>query len=196
MTTEFLLIRHGETDWNIDQRYQGTSNTPLNATGVQQAAALAEQMAGEQWDVMASSPLLRAWNTALPVAAAIGIAADQIIPDENLIERHYGIAEGLTLPEREARFPGELWDGLESRDDLCVRSMRAMEDYLARFADKRIIIVTHGTWIKSVLEIVTKGEFGYGTSVILNTSRTSITHDGSGWHAGQISLAPHLAAVS
>ena len=59
MTTEFVLIRHGQTNWNIDHRYQGVSQTPLNETGLLQAAALAGDMEGDRWDVLASSPLAR-----------------------------------------------------------------------------------------------------------------------------------------
>lgn len=191
MTTEFLLIRHGQTNWNIDHRYQGISHTPLNENGLEQVAALASDMEGERWDVMASSPLPRAWDTALPVAAAIDYPFDEIIPDERLIERYYGIAEGLTLEEREEKYPGDTWEGLESREDLSVRSMATVEDYLARFANQRIILVTHGTWITSVLEVVTNGEFGYGRSVILNVSRTYLSHDGDGWHVGEISRIPN-----
>lgn len=195
MTTEFVLIRHGETDWNTERRYQGISDTKLNPTGMQQAQGLAESMRDEEWDLIASSPLQRAWRTALPIAAALGIDPNHVLPDERLIERYYGVAEGFTLAEREQLYPGELWDGLESREDLSVRSMATLDDYRVRFASQRIVVVTHGTWITSVLEVLTQGEFGYGKSVILNTSRTYLSHDGDNWQVGAIAQAPHLALV-
>ena len=196
MTTEFVLIRHGETNWNIDHRYQGVSQTPLNETGLLQAAALAGDMEGDRWDVLASSPLARAWDTALPVAAAIDYPFDEIIPDERLIERYYGVAEGLTLEEREAQYPGDVWEGLEPREDLNVRSMSAMEDYLARFSGQRIALVTHGTWITSVLQVITMGEQGYGKVMIANCSRTYLTHDEEGWRVGAISVLPEGIAAT
>lgn len=191
MTTEFVLIRHGETNWNIDRRYQGISHTPLNDRGRLQAKLLAEVMQGEHTDVMASSPLPRAWDTALPVADAIGYPRAEIIPDDRLIERYYGVAEGYTLAEREALYPGDVWEGLEPFPDLEVRSMGAINDYLTRFAGQRIILVTHGTWIASVLSAVSNGEYGHGKVIITNTSRTYISHDDDGWHVGRISLDDH-----
>ncbi len=190
MTTEFVLIRHGQTNWNIDHRYQGISKTPLNETGLSQARALADAVRGERFDVMASSPLPRAWDTALPVADATDFSRDLIIPDDRLIERYYGVAEGYTLAERQELYPGDIWDGLEPFSDLEIRSMSAMDDYLERFNGQRIALVTHGTWISSVLQVITHGEYGYGKVMIANTSRTFLTYDGDGWHVGEISVLP------
>lgn len=195
MTTEIVLIRHGETAWNVEGRYQGSSDTPLNPTGVQQAQALADAMRDEHWDVIASSPLQRAWNTALPLAEAIGVAEDDILPDERLMERAYGVGEGLTLAEREVHYPGDIWDGLESREELGVRAIGTIENYLERFPNQRIILVTHGTWINATLAILSNDEFGHVKGVILNTSRTFLSHNGEGWHIGDVGVAPHLGAL-
>lgn len=196
MSADIVLIRHGETDWNIDRRYQGTSDRPLNETGMRQAQALADAMRGEQWDVMISSPLLRAWGTAVAVGEAVGISEDAIIPDPRLMERSYGVAEGYTLAEREQLYPGDVWEGLESRESLAVRSMSAIEEFITSYPNQRLALVTHGTWITSVLEVLTNGEFGYGKSIILNTSRTFLTYNSTGWEVGEISLADHLAALT
>lgn len=196
MTSEIVLIRHGETDWNLDRRYQGTSDTPLNEHGIRQAEALADSMRGEEWDVLVSSPLKRAFGTAIPIAQALGKSEDVIIPDPRLMERAYGAAEGYTLAEREQLYPGDVWEGLESREDLNVRSISAIEDYLNRFPNHRLLMVTHGTWITSVLEVLTQGEFGYGKSIILNTSRTFLTYNSQGWEVGDISVADHLGALT
>jgi uncharacterized phosphatase len=195
MTTEFVLIRHGETAWNVELRYQGSSDIPLNDLGIRQAQALADSMRGEQWDVIVSSPLQRAWNTALPIAEAVGIDAEHLIPDPRLMERAFGVVEGLLGHERESQYPGDVWEGLESHAEVEARAIEAMEDYLKRYANKRIMMVAHGGWINSVLEVLSQGEFGYGKSVILNTSRTSISHDGEGWHVGDVAVAPHLEAL-
>lgn len=195
MNSEIVLIRHGETDWNLDRRYQGTSDTPLNDLGKRQAQALADEMRGQEWDAIVSSPLQRAWSTALPIAEALGMSDDLLIPDPRLMERAYGAAEGYTLAEREELFPGDVWDGLESREDLSARSVSTIEEYVNRFPNQRLLMVTHGTWITSVLEVLTNGEFGYGKSIILNTSRTFLTLNSHGWEVGEISLADHLGAL-
>lgn len=196
MTTEFVLIRHGETDWNVERRYQGSSDTPLNELGVLQAQAVADAMRGEQWDVIVSSPLQRAWNTALPIAEALGIDAEHLIPDPRLMERAYGVVEGLFGHERESQYPGDVWEGLESYTDLEARAIEAMDDYLARYTNRRIVMVAHGGWINAVLEVLSKGEYGYGKSIILNTGRTYITKTANGWEVGEVSVADHLAALA
>lgn len=196
MTSEIVLIRHGETDWNVDRRYQGTSDRALNEHGHSQAQALADAMRGEEWDAIVSSPLKRAWSTALSIAEALGMNEDLLIPDPRLMERSYGVAEGHTLAEREQLYPGDVWEGLETHDDLGVRSLGAIEDYIRRFPNQRLIMVTHGTWITSVLEVLTQGEFGYGKSIILNTSRTYLTFNDGNWSVGEIAVADHLGALA
>lgn len=196
MTTEFVLIRHGITDWNVEGRMQGISDTLLNETGTQQAKALADAMRGEHWDVMASSPLSRALNTALPVADAIGIPENEIILDERLMERHYGVGEGVIFEDLQAQYPTGVWDGMETAEDLVHRAVSTLEDYLARFPNQRIIIVSHGTWINHAIGSLSGGVVGPGITKILNTSRTFVSHDGDGWHVGEVSVADHLAALA
>ena len=195
MTTEFVLIRHGQTAWNAEGRMQGRSDTELNELGLQQAEALGVAMRGESWDVMASSPSKRAWATALPVAAAIGIAEQEMLPDPKLMERHYGIGEGMLFSELIETYPNRDWDGQESETDLTHRAVSVMEHYLERFRNNRIVLVTHGTWINHAIGLLSKGEYGPGISPILNTSRTTVTHDGNGWHVSNVSDASHLEAL-
>lgn len=112
------------------------------------------------------------------------------------MERSYGAAEGYTLDERARLFPGDTWEGLESHAQLEQRAMGAIEDYVARYPNQRLMMVAHGTWITAVLEVLTRGEFGYGKSVILNTSRTFLTHKDGEWEVGEIAVADHLAALT
>src|SRR5699024_8159064 len=81
-TTHINLIRHGETDWNLHHKYQGSSDIPLNDTGREQARLLAESMHGEAWDVIYSSPSQRAFDTAKAVATAIDYPIDDIRIDK------------------------------------------------------------------------------------------------------------------
>jgi broad specificity phosphatase PhoE len=98
--TKLLLVRHGETDWNRDGRWQGGSDTRLNDLGREQARALAEQLDGDI-DVLYSSDLARARETAEIVAAKLGL---EVRLDPRLRERGFGSWEGLTMPEIEERF--------------------------------------------------------------------------------------------
>ena len=100
--TRILLARHGETDWNLQQRWQGHTDTPLNETGRKQARALAEELAGEPIDAVFSSDLIRAHETARLIAVPRGLGVTAL---RDLRERHFGSVEGLTTDEVFARYP-------------------------------------------------------------------------------------------
>lgn len=99
---EILLIRHGETDWNVERRLQGHLDTPLNAEGRRQAAALGKVLSGEALDAVISSDLARAVQTAEAIAAAQG---KRVRIEAGLRERCYGAFEGLTYEEISERYP-------------------------------------------------------------------------------------------
>ena len=94
--TTLLLVRHGETAWNAEHRIQGHLDIPLSPSGIQQAARLAKRLAGTPIDAIYSSELVRAWLTAEPLAACVGVP---IVAETRLRERSFGIFEGLTLDE-------------------------------------------------------------------------------------------------
>lgn len=190
--THIHFIRHGKTDWNNDNRYQGTSDIPLNETGRQQAATLASAMEGESWDRIVSSPLSRAFETAQAVAGAIGIPEADIILDKRAVERSYGDAEGLTIPEREAIWPGGNWPGLEDWENVARRGMEMIEDLARDYPVQRIIVVAHGGLINALLATISRGEVGTGKTILLNTSRTDLFHDGHGWAIGMVGDVSHL----
>jgi probable phosphoglycerate mutase len=101
-TTEILLIRHGETDWNLERRLQGHLDIPLNQVGERQAQALARSLDGVALDAVFSSDLQRARQTAAPLAADRNLS---LRLDAGLRERCYGALEGLRYPEAAQRFP-------------------------------------------------------------------------------------------
>jgi probable phosphoglycerate mutase len=108
--TDIILIRHGETAWNAERRLQGHLDIPLNPEGERQAALLAEALAPERIDLVASSDLARARQTAEAVANLRGM---QVHIEPGLRERCYGGFEGLLYAEIEQRFPAEFaaWQG-------------------------------------------------------------------------------------
>jgi alpha-ribazole phosphatase len=146
-----LLARHGQTDWNVQHRYQGQSDTSLTDTGKAQAAALARRLAGEEIHAIYASDLKRAWETAGAVGSALNMAAR---PEPDLREIHFGNWEGLTHQEIARRYPEAraAWiadpesapPGGESLSQVVAR----LDDVLARIRrdhqDQTVLIVGHG----------------------------------------------------
>lgn len=151
--TELLFIRHGETDWNRQQRFQGQIDVPLNAIGHAQAQRLATRLAGEPHQGLFSSDLLRARETAAPVAAAWKM--DAVVPLAGFREQHFGVLEGLDVPTIKERHP-DLWlHWLEHRADFALpggeslrqfhaRVLAAVGELAAAYAGQRLAVVTHG----------------------------------------------------
>lgn len=149
--TLVLLIRHGETEWNRDQRVQGHHDVPLSERGVRQAGRLAEWLAEEPLDVVYSSDLQRSRLTAEIIAQ--GRAAVQL--DPRLREARFGLFEGLTSAEIQAAYP-EAYDawrrdairhrppGGETLEDLQARCMGALAEHLPAHPHRTVAIVAHG----------------------------------------------------
>jgi probable phosphoglycerate mutase len=92
----FYVLRHGQTDWNVQLRLQGSTDIPLNATGRQQAHVAAGILAREGLTKIIASPLSRALETARIVGAASGL---EPVIDDRLIERNFGLFEGMTIDD-------------------------------------------------------------------------------------------------
>ena len=143
--TTLLLVRHGETDWNAERRWQGHADVPLNARGRAQANALAERLASEQIDAIYTSDLSRARDTAEIVGARLGV---DIATDSGLREIDVGPIEGLTAEEASA-FDG--WQG-EPKEDHAERVLDAVGRIVARHPGERVLVVTHGGSMRRVHE--------------------------------------------
>ena len=152
MKTQLLLIRHGETAWNAEHRIQGQLDIPLSPLGVLQSARLAECLANEPIDAVYSSGQSRAWLTAAPLAARLGL---EVIAEPRLRERSFGIFEGLTLDEVAERYPPEFkkwrerdpaWrpEGGESGQQLIDRVLSAVSDIGIKHPRQTVVLVSHG----------------------------------------------------
>jgi probable phosphoglycerate mutase len=155
--TAIVMVRHGETDWNRDNRFQGHADPPLNEAGRAQARALAEELAAEAASALYSSPLVRAYETASIVAQRLAL---EVRISEALREVDVGSWSGLTRAEVEATFPAGYrrwlesehgWDDGESYDDLGRRVVAELLEIAARHADQQVIVVSHGGPIRSAL---------------------------------------------
>jgi broad specificity phosphatase PhoE len=153
--TTLLLVRHGETDWNRDGRWQGLSDTRLNDRGREQARQLASQIDGV--DVVYSSDLARARETAEIVAKRLGL---QVRLDERLRERGFGEWEGLDADEIEDRFAeahrrwkageGAGAENAEPFDAFAARIHGFLEDVLERHPGESVLVVSHGGSIRVI----------------------------------------------
>jgi len=104
--TRFILIRHGETEWNKEDRFRGRSDVPLNENGMVQAQKIAARLSGYDIDAVYASPLPRAIQTAKPLAESHHL---EIIETADLLDIDYGAWEGLPREEINAKFP-DLYD--------------------------------------------------------------------------------------
>ena len=165
--TELIVIRHGETDWNRQHRFQGQIDVPLNALGLEQARRLGQRLAAEWMDAPTGAPpgeptggrigalvvsdLQRARQTAQPLAAALGRPA---LVQPLWREQGFGILEGLDVPTIRSRHAG-LWaqwlrhdadyalpQGGESNTAFHARVMQALQAVLA--SPGPVLVVTHG----------------------------------------------------
>ena len=154
--TTLLLVRHGETDWNRDGRWQGHSDTQLNDTGREQARRVAGELGDA--DVIYSSDLARARETADIIAAELG--GLEINVDRRLRERSFGGWEGRTAPEIEADFAEQhaRWragngagaDDAEPFDAFGNRVRHFLEDLLAKHPGETVLVVAHGGSIRVI----------------------------------------------
>jgi broad specificity phosphatase PhoE len=156
--TTILLARHGETDWNRDNRFQGHADPPLNTAGREQARALADALSGEPLAAVYTSPLRRAAETAEIVAAPHGL---RVGPVDGLREVDVGSWEGLTRAELEERQPEQFrrwlvkreqgWEDGETYEEMGRRVLPALLGLVERHPGERILAVTHGGPIRAAI---------------------------------------------
>ena len=165
-----VLVRHGQTDWNVAGRLQGQVDIPLNDTGRAQALAAAQSLEGQQWDRVVTSPAGRANETGRIIAAHLGL--DEPSTDAGLLERAYGELEGVVDRElsvetsrvlhsghgedpralEEAGYRLGLLPGVEPAHATGERGAAALRGIVARYPGERIIVVSHGTLIRFTLD--------------------------------------------
>lgn len=179
------LVRHGETDWNREGRWQGHTDVPLNEVGRAQAVALGHRLRGERLAAIAASDLSRAVETAQAVADVHGLPV--LGPYAELRERGYGVFEGLTREECEARYPDLVRSGpplgmleppgSEPRKEVGARLERIVRALVEAHGreDAPVLLVSHGGAIRTFLAHAT------GTTVppVPNTGIYALEWDGA-----------------
>ncbi|PRX29865.1 alpha-ribazole phosphatase/probable phosphoglycerate mutase [Orenia metallireducens] len=159
METKIILVRHGETDWNRELRFQGSKDIQLNDNGIEQAEKLAQRLAAEEIDVIYASDLERAYKTAKTVAKEHDLEVDKF---KELQEISFGQWEGLTYNQIQEKYQAEwaMWEedpalnGApegESLKDVQERSIKKLEEIISRHLGNTILIVSHGGVIKVLI---------------------------------------------
>lgn len=153
--TRIALVRHGQTDWNLERRIQGSSDIPLNDTGRAQARAAGALLSARRWDGVHASPMGRAIESGRIIAQVIGLGGEPgIVPGVG--ERSYGDAEGLTSEEILSRFPeGATIPGQESRAAVVSRALPALVELAETNPGRSLIVVSHGGVISSLVRHIT-----------------------------------------
>ncbi len=158
------VVRHGETDWNAAQRWQGQTDVPLNDHGRSQARAVAHSLRAAGVCGVVASDLSRAQETARIVASELGVSIRYL--DVELRERSFGCFEGMTREECE-RLQPEAWrrwlddrhvpDGAETHDALNTRVVSAIARAARLVAgdDAPALVVTHGGTLRAIVEAAT-----------------------------------------
>jgi 2,3-bisphosphoglycerate-dependent phosphoglycerate mutase len=156
--TSLLVVRHGETEWNAQQRFQGHADSCLTALGIDQAAAVGRRLRQFDFQHLICSDLGRARQTAALISAQTGHTVQS---DPRLRERHYGVLEGLNLTEIRGRFtdiytcltqndPDYAIPEGESHASLYGRNVAFVEEYLSAQPGTSAVLVVHGGVLDSL----------------------------------------------
>lgn len=152
---KIFIIRHGQTEWNALGKLQGRQDIKLNEVGRKQAARTSKKIKNEKIDIIITSPLKRAKETAEIINEQFNV---EIVEDDRLMERCYGDFEGITkadLKEKKIKHP-ELNDAcnymkninifnMETIQDLCARIYECLDEITVKYQSKNVLIVTHGS---------------------------------------------------
>ncbi len=156
-----VAIRHGQTDWNVEERFQGHLDIPLNRVGYGQAKTLRSRLAGIRFDTAYSSPLQRALATAQIIASGV-----PVFVDTRLIEIHHGCWQGRTKRDIAERWPGE-WQRWSTRPrhftppagETADGVRTRIQDFLNAMQGTNILCVSHGVVIQTLLSILIGGPY-------------------------------------
>ncbi len=143
------LVRHGQTNWNIQHRLQGQTDVELNQTGIKQAKVLAQKLSKIKFDICFASPLKRAFKTAQIIYQG------KIILDRRIVERGAGELEGRTdwkqLQQQlgiDVNHPHESRLGIEPLNDMKRRLSSFWNEILEKYPDDNVLVVTHAGVVK------------------------------------------------
>ncbi len=201
MMTKLVLVRHGQTEWNIDGKFQGQSDVQLSEEGIRQAEALAQNFPVESVDAIYCSDLTRARTTAECIARRFGLPVQ---PVKELRELSFGKWEGLTYQEIVSGWPDAMENFLRHPDILQVpngetfprlreRAMGFIEKVTAEADGKTLLIVAHGGILRTVLTVMLHMPLQYLWSIRqFNTAVNIVRRDDGEWTIELLNSTAHL----
>ncbi len=151
MMTKLCLVRHGQTDWNLMKKMQGQTNIPLNQTGKQQARECRDYLAEMDFDLIVSSPLSRAKETATIINEKLMLP---IVEMNEFMERHFGVAEGMEFEERESRFPNRQYPNEEPGEEFKERLVNGLSEIHNKYPNQSVLVVAHGAVIHMIFSML------------------------------------------
>jgi broad specificity phosphatase PhoE len=185
---KIYLIRHGETDWNLQGRFQGREDIALNENGIGQAKRCAAALSKDQFKAVITSPLSRARRTGEIIAEHLGVK--QFIVEEGITERDFSKVSGMTPKEREAFYALGEKDDKEPWEKLSERMLDSLKRYAEQFPKDNIIMVSHGASINCVLAILSGGKTGTGKIILKNTCINIIHYEKGRFLLEEYNLIP------
>ncbi|NYD67131.1 histidine phosphatase family protein [Agromyces atrinae] len=185
------LIRHGQTDWNLAEKMQGSSDIPLNDTGRAQALVAAAVLAEGDWSAVVSSPLQRARETAAIIAGELSLELGPTYDD--LREQNFGSAEGLPITEVDERWPGRSIPDKEPDSVVGERGLRALEEIVDAYGDTDVVVVAHGTLLRCIFATI-DGRDQHDYPRLDNASSSLVGRGPDGWRVLTIGGVPTIAS--
>ncbi len=177
---ELVIVRHGETNWNLQKRLQGHTDIELNATGISQAQNAGEQLKSEKFDVVYTSDLKRANVTGKLIVKKLETAPKGIFTDERIREKSFGEFEGQHFPNadlKRAVLEGAAAKGAETKEEFREKVVSFLSDLRGRYSDDvRVLIVTHGGVVRVLMK--ESGRKGYVEVPNGSISRFRLTSQG------------------
>ncbi len=176
----FYFLRHGQTAWNVEGRFQGHTDIPLNELGLAQAHDAAKILVRCPVDLVVASPLIRARRTAEIVSDQLG---RPLLFDDELKERHFGAFEGLIVNEVKAKFGLQPHQRLvehlppdaEQWHETGARTMRVLGKWLTRHPKEMLLFVSHSGLFDALHQLT------FGTRLEPKHVPYHWRHDGNGW---------------
>lgn len=183
------LLRHGQTDWNVNFLLQGVTDIPMNQVGIEQIRTASLAINPLDWDLIVSSPLTRARHSAEIINEVLGF--NSVIEHELLIERSFGEAEGLSYEQWREKYGSlDVIPGGESRTDLESRSHRLLEMFRSEFQGKKVLAVSHGALIRTLIAIASNQTLPKDGERLANASLNVLRHDTDSWGVVEYQLEP------